>query len=382
MRDINAKLREMIQMEDLARLQPYLGCVHHFSRKKAEGKEITEMAFDMQTCFEGAVSQYLELMNEQLTKVASPYAPRPNDKDLEVPLAEEGKLKAHAASLVMKLMYGARMAGPHIIVIVNRLSSQVSKWSRDSDRKTHWVYSYLKDAHDLVLTGSQSTADRDVAEPVGWRDADHAGEYMHSKSTNGVATTLRSREARRGRFPIGWGSKRQGCSAQHTGEAEVASLETALRNEMISAQILIQTLLRRPVDGKIMEDNSACVLAVRKGFSPNTRHIQRTQRVSVGMLNEMLVRRDDEEADDLGLDMIEIHGSPRKGDGHLEIEQVPTASHKGDLFTKELDRAQFQRALGMINMKPWSSAFSPSESAALGPSEWAVEERSCTSSTE
>ena len=351
MKHVIAKLRETIQMEDPACLQRYLGCVHHVSRKKAEGEDITEVVFDMRTYFEAAVNQYLELVSEKLLKVTSPYAPRPDDKELEALIAEEGKLKAHAASLVMKLMYGARMAGPHIIVIVNRLSSQITKWSRDSDRKIHRVYSYLKEAHDMVLTGTLSTADRDTAEIIAWPDADHAGDYMHTKSTSGYYLEVRGAEGRT--FPIGWGSKRQGCSAQHTGEAETVSLATTLRNELIPAQILLQILLRRPVNGKIMEDNSACVLAIRKGYSPNMRHIQRTQRVSLGMLNEILVHRDDEDKDDLGMDAVDEHCDRRDDEGRLDLEQAPTADHKGDLLTKELDPAQFNRALSMIGMRQW-----------------------------
>ena len=83
------------------------------------------------------------------------------------------------------------------------------------------------------------------------------------------------------------------------------------------------------------------------------RHIQRTQRVSLGMLNEILVHRDDEGKDDLGMDAVDEHCDRRDDEGRLDLEQAPTADHKGDLLTKELDPAQFNRALSMIGMRQW-----------------------------
>ena len=124
-------------MEGPSNLQRYLGCIHHVAKKFNEGEEVTTIRFDMRQYFESAVGQYLDLVTEKLQKVTSPYAPKPVQKELDELLAQEGALKEHAASLVMKLMYGARMAGPHIIVIVNRLSAQITKWTRDSDRRIH-----------------------------------------------------------------------------------------------------------------------------------------------------------------------------------------------------------------------------------------------------
>ena len=72
-------------------------------------------------------------------------------------MAERGIFADHAASLVMKLMYGVPMSGPRLSTVVARLSSQITKWTRDSDRRLHRIYSYLAQAKNLTLKGSLST---------------------------------------------------------------------------------------------------------------------------------------------------------------------------------------------------------------------------------
>ena len=70
----------------------------------------------------------------------------------------------------------------------------------------------------------------------------------------------------------------------------------------------------------------------RVTYSPAMRHLPRVHRISIGLLNEITTR---EETDD---------------DGNVRVHKAATADHKGDLFTKELDRAKFEHALNMILM--------------------------------
>ena len=61
-------------------------------------------------------------------------------------LNQKGALAADAAHLVMKLMYGVRMAMPQLSVIVGRLSSQITRWPAESDRRIHRVFCYINGA--------------------------------------------------------------------------------------------------------------------------------------------------------------------------------------------------------------------------------------------
>jgi len=165
---------------------------------------------------------------------------------------------------------------------------------------------------------------------IAWPDADLAGDFMTTKSTSGFFLEARRAEGRS--FPISWGSKKQGCTAQHTAEAETISLATCLRSELLPAQFLLQKIIRRPVNAMVMEDNEATITSIRKGYSPAMRHLPRVHRISIGLLHEITTR--EETADD----------------GNVRVHKAATADHKGDLFTKELDRAKYEHALSMIQM--------------------------------
>ena len=63
------------------------------------------------------------------------------------------------------------------------------------------------------------------------------------------------------------------------------------------------------------------------------RHLPRTQRISIGLLYDM------------------IKEGPQDGEGRISIVKVETAKHKGDLFTKELDPQAFNKAIDMIRVR-------------------------------
>ena len=324
------KLRATINMEDPSDLQKYLGCVHEIVRKAVKGEVITSIKFDMTKYFQAAIDQYIELSGEKLSKAPTPFAPKIDPAELDRLMNEPGKLAPHAASLVMKLMYGVRMAGPHLTTIVSRLSSLITKWTKDADRRLHRVYCYLHGAVELTLMGTLSTEDFNEMELVAWPDADFCGDLMSARSTSGFFLEVRGKDGRS--MPISWGSKKQGSTALSTCEAETISLSSCLRTEALPTQYLLQKLLRRPVRVRLMEDNAATVTAVLKGYSPALRHIPRSHKVSLSFVHEMCTLNEEPE------------------DGEVRIVKASTEEHRGDMFTKELDTAKFLNALNMIRM--------------------------------
>ena len=100
-----------------------------------EGETITSVTFDMKNYF--AIDQ--ELATEKLNKVNTFFAPGLPLEELDFLMAERGILADYAASLVIKFMYGVRMAEPHLSTVVARLSSQITKRTRDSDRRLHRI---------------------------------------------------------------------------------------------------------------------------------------------------------------------------------------------------------------------------------------------------
>ena len=76
----------------------------------------------------------------------------------------------------MKLLYAARMCCPNLNVPVQRLATQVTKWSAEADRRLLRLYQYVKFAVDWVLTGSLSVQDFNHLVLRAWPDADLCGD--------------------------------------------------------------------------------------------------------------------------------------------------------------------------------------------------------------
>ena len=105
-----------------------------------------------------------------------------------------------------------------------------------------------------------------------------------------------------------------------------------------------------------MEDNSATIVAINKGYSPTLRHLPRTQRIALGFLHDTLSPDSD---DELGL---------HEHEGPLTVEKDDTDSHKGDVFTKEMSRQSFEEKLHKLGMAPSAMASSALLVAALSSS--------------
>ena len=126
----------------------------------------------------------------------------------------------------------------------------------------------------------------------------------------------------------------------------MVSLSLALRNEACPLQLLLSTLLGRPVTVRVFEDNTATITAAEKGYSPSLRHLPRHQRCALGTVHEMFFL--DEDATQ------EEREAKQHNDatlGQLLLEHKETTKHKGDFFTKELDRQAFESAKALMGMQ-------------------------------
>ena len=111
------------------------------------------------------------------------------------------------------------------------------------------------------------------------------------------------------------------------------SISTSLRKEALPAQQLISLILGRTVLLVSHEDNSATISSIKAGYSPALRHLSRTERISLGVLNE-------------------VYFGPGSG---AQLRHCPTLLQKGDLFTKVLDEAKFSAALELFRVFGLSS---------------------------
>ena len=122
---------------------------------------------------------------------------------------------------------------------------------------------------------------------------------------------------------------------------EVVSLAYSLYQEGLPALQLWELLLGRTVTLRVLEDNQATILVVRKGYSPKLRHITRTHKVNLSGLSEVF--RDDS----------------------AELEYCQTDSQAADIFTKTLPPQKWAPALRLLGIRTdLSSELRPKEGAA------------------
>ena len=110
-----------------------------------------------------------------------------------------------------------------------------------------------------------------------------------------------------------WAVRRQGATAGSTAEAETVALCSAVKQDGIPLCELLDFMLmesRRPMELICRVDNTQCLAAVRRGYSKKLRYLERTQRIAIGSVHELLGR--------------EI----------IQCDYAPTDTHRADSFTK------------------------------------------------
>ena len=189
------------------------------------------------------------------------------------------------------------------------------------------LMAYASSSDKLVLGGSLAPSDCEDVQLRLYTDADWAGDPHHSRSTSGVWLEFHSPSSGR-TWPIAWSASLQTCTGVATADTEVAAASLGLRREAIPAQGLLEVLLGRTPCIQHLIDNTQAILAIQRGYSKKLRHVNRTQRVNIGFLKDVL--------DDPYMQYSAEHG--------------PSAENKADLFTKSLLAPKFKQALAMIEM--------------------------------
>lgn len=304
-----------------APIQRYLGTYHVL---KGQGGSTT-LKVSMNAFLQNAVRTYMhEIGVSSLPFVATPFL---EDRFADKP-GDVGNQSSTCASHLMKLLYAARMCRPDITVAVTRLASFVSKWQPEHDAKLKRLMSYVHHHADYELNFCLTEQDLQTCVLALSPDADLAGDLSSTKSTSGMWLEIRSQDGKRS-WPIAWYSKKQTATSGSTCESEVVSLATALKKEAIPVLDLLESLLKRKVQLVCLEDNTQCITAVQKGYSPNLRHLKRHQRVSVGFCNEFFFQSNHEAL----------------------LRYQESSLHKGDFMTKALARDKFETALSMVGLR-------------------------------
>ena len=144
-----------------------------------------------------------------------------------------GQLSASSAKLVMKLMWLGRISRPDIMVAINTLARNITRWSLSDDKRGARLVGHIAATVDYahVMRIKDPPAKLWLSLYV---DSDF-GSSPDMKSTSGFIMALEGPDS----FAIIlWGSKTQRAVSRSTTEAEFVALSTALFREAISLSAL------------------------------------------------------------------------------------------------------------------------------------------------
>ena len=292
------------------------------SFKPTPNKPISHMVFDMYDYALQTVELYKSITGiDKIKPAATPFVPE--GSILEQDEVSRGELAPHACKILMKALWLGRLARPDIVKPINDLATKVQSWTRGEDKKLLRLIQYIHATPHYRLAGSINEKEEDLELQL-YVDADFAGDKENARSTSGGFLVLRGPTSF---FPLAWVSKRQTSTSRSTTESEVISLPYSLYQEGILSLQLWELLLQRSVKLRVMEDNQATILVVKKGYSPKLRHITRTHKVNLSCLSEVFA------------------------EGGVTIEYVDTKDQAADIFTKALPPQKWGAALSLLGMR-------------------------------
>ena len=319
------KLRSKLDLEPETELGLYLGCqLVRGQTKLKDGTKVSTITYDMESFLEQSVQKYLEIVGKDVSLKSVPtpslpedakdhparapcgegpvsqctwcgtvhpiteptkskLVPTSNSAQAQVDEVPKGELAPHAASVLMKLLYAARIARFDLLRSINMLARNVTKWSKQDDVRLHHLMCYVQSTKGKKLIGWVGNNIKELSVGI-YADADYAGCGQSLRSTSGSHMMAFGSHTR---FPLAGGSKRQGCVSHSTPEAEIVAADYALRTHAVPVISLWKTLVGS--DPKIIfhDDNQGMIAIIRSGQNPTMRHLERTHGISIQWMHEI-----------------------------------------------------------------------------------------------
>ena len=262
-------LRRELRLEEETPLGLYLGC--RISKGEAvlhDKTTVRTVTYDMETYLDMTVKKYCDVTGYDPSKFKTVPSPSPAEETKHHPArapacngkshrctwcghtmpvdadgrlippppvpkgpAEEevtdenrGALAPQAASILMKLLYAARICRFDLLRSINNLARKITKWTKKEDALLHHLMAYVHQSkHHLMIGWVGDSLD---ASTIGlFADADYAGCGESLKSTSGAHLHIQCPHTR---FPLAGLSKRQGCLRHSTPEAEIVAADFAM----------------------------------------------------------------------------------------------------------------------------------------------------------
>jgi hypothetical protein len=157
--------------------------------------------------------------------------------------ASPGKHGNIAASVLMKILYAARVYRFDLLRPVCTLARRITSWSADCDDRLLRLISYIHSTTEHVLVGWVGDSEKDIDLHL-FADADLAGCKITQRSTSGAHLALRGPSTC---FPLSANAKRQDSVSHSTPEAEIVAVAFGLRTEGMAVLDLLETISDKPV---------------------------------------------------------------------------------------------------------------------------------------
>ncbi len=251
--------RGVVKLGKQGPLVQFLGCGHNVKPAPLPGDPLrVEFSYHMEKYLEQSIASYRSLacVSSPFAHVDSPYLTEPDDL-AQLP---EGKHASVAQSVLAKLLYCGRLARPDIVLAINLLTRQLTKWRTFHDKALLRLFCYCEASKDkmlLVLLANMCSSKCSTAMPM------QAGCKVTARSTSGIWYELSDKEGTCS-FPLEWCSNRQTAVAHSTAEAEFVSLAKGLRETALPITILLEAVLGDTVVLTVREVNEATIAVVKK----------------------------------------------------------------------------------------------------------------------
>jgi hypothetical protein len=201
-------------------------------------------------------------------------------------LTAVGELASSAASVLMKVMYGARMARPDLLRPVQALARFMTKWTRQQDLELHKLMCYIHTTKSWKTVGWVGDDIKDISTVI-YSDADWAGS-SDKFSTSGSFCCLKGQHTF---FPLAARSKRQSTISSSTTEAELGAAQVSLQKQGVPIQVLWNTVVKAhggdTAKMYVLLDNSPILEIIRTGRNLTMRHLSKTKGISVAWLHQI-----------------------------------------------------------------------------------------------
>ena len=282
----------------------------------------------MRPFFEQCVDSYLTLSNKTKSDLTPAKTPFLDESKLD-PCTKEGLLQPIACKVLMKILYGARLARFDLLRPIAALATKITKWNTNCDRMLHRLVCYINSSLDYKLKGYIGDKPDSINLTL-YSDADFAGCIETAKSTSGVFIALTGPNTF---FPLNAISKKQSCVSHSTPEAEIVAADLAIRTEGLPALQLWDMVFERSVKLKFQEDNQATIQILKAAKNPALRHLSRTHRVNISWLCEvfkdlkeveLVYCKSDEQAADI---LTKAFTNPIKWQAALDLIGIKNVPH-------------------------------------------------------